>query len=392
MAAKNKISGNDFSDRKILTAIGMMSGTSMDGIDVALMRTDGVGDVDVLFAAEYAYEAAFRAKLDLALAEAKTLASPDERNAFLKAVETEITDRHAAAVKRLLKTCNLPPERIDLIGFHGQTVLHRPDLGFTVQLGDGRRLADATGIAVVADMRSNDMAHGGQGAPLVPAYHQALAGHLTKLPKAMQGLVPVAFVNIGGIANITWIGSDGELIAFDTGPGNALIDQWVQAVGGIPYDQGGMIAAEGGIVQEIVDGYLAESFFEKAAPKSLDRNDFAPLKPGSASLEEGARTLARVSAEAILQACDHLPEPPKLWIVSGGGRKNPAIMGDLKALAAERHSAEVITAEEAGFDGDAMEAEAWAFLAVRSVKNLPLTFPMTTACHLPVSGGKLFLP
>ncbi len=364
----------------------------MDGIDVALLRTDGETLAEVLFSAEYAYEASFRERIEHLLGEAANLKSASERTQALSELEREITRRHSHAIERLLKAQNLSPERIDLIGFHGQTVLHRPDAGFTVQLGDGQMLADLTGIAVVADMRSNDMAHGGQGAPLVPVYHQILASMSSRRPQALQHVSPVAFVNIGGISNITFVGKDGELVAFDTGPGNALIDQWVQAVGGIPFDQNGMIASEGGIVTEIVDEYLAGEFFDQPVPKSLDRSDFAPLKPGCAGLEDGARTLARVSAEAIVKACEHLPLPPRLWIICGGGRKNPSIMADLKALAMERHDGQVITAEEAGFNGDSMEAEAWGYLAARSVRNLPLTFPSTTACHEPVSGGKLFIP
>jgi anhydro-N-acetylmuramic acid kinase len=297
--------------------------------------------------------------------------------------------RHAKAVKQFLVDANLTNLQIDVIGFHGQTVLHRPDQGYTIQLGDGQLLANETGIACVFDMRSNDMVHGGQGAPLVPVFHQALAA---TLPEPHKSKLPVAFVNIGGISNISYIGSNGELIAFDTGPGNALIDQWVQTEGGIPFDQGGAMAAEGGVIISIAEQYLAESFFEQTIPKSLDRNDFKPLASGSAPLEDGARTLAHISAAAIIKACDHLPEAPELWIICGGGRKNPAIMRDLKKLAAKENDAEVVAAEEVGLNGDSMEAEAWAYLAVRSLKNIPLTFPMTTGCNEEVSGGKLVLP
>ena len=369
--------------------MGLMSGTSMDGIDVAILRTDGERIVEALFAAEYAYDAGFKAELEAGLDDAKTLASAKMRTQFLTSLEQEITQRHVFAVRRALQTFNLSAEQVDVIGFHGQTVLHRPKEGFTVQLGLGQVLAEETGISVVYDMRSNDMAHGGQGAPLVPVFHQALAAGLDD---GNGSRLPVAFVNIGGISNITYIGKSGELIAFDTGPGNALIDQWMQLEAGISYDQGGAIASEGGVIIRIAERYLAESFFEQTIPKSLDRNDFRPLQRGEASLEDGARTLAHVSAAAILKACDHLPEPPRLWIICGGGRKNAAIMADLKQLAREKNGAEVILAEEADLDGDSMEAEAWAYLAIRAVKNLPLTFPMTTGCKVPVSGGRLVFP
>jgi anhydro-N-acetylmuramic acid kinase len=227
----------------------------------------------------------------------------------------------------------------------------------------------------------------------VPVYHRALAGNL---PAEYAACTPVAFVNIGGIANITWIGVGGAMIAFDTGPGNALIDQWVEAEAGIPLDQGGRIASEGGVVVAIAQRYLDESFFQKPAPKSLDRNDFPPLPAGAASLEDGARTLAFVTAAAIVRACDHLPYPPKLWVVCGGGRRNDVIMADLRELVATRGNSKppsiAITAEDAGFDGDAMEAEAWAYLAVRAERGLPLTWPATTGVRKPVGGGRFANP
>lgn len=361
----------------------------MDGIDVALLKTDGVGKAELLAEREYPYEAAFRTRLADSLDLAKSVGKDRKLPAALVELETEITLRQAKAVKQFLADAGLSSQEVDVIGFHGQTVLHRPDKGFTVQLGDGQLLADETGIACVFDMRSNDMAHGGQGAPLVPVFHQALAAGLEEPHKSK---LPVAFVNIGGISNISYVGKNGELIAFDTGPGNALIDQWVQTEGGIPFDQGGAIAAEGGVIQQIAEQYLSEPFFEQTIPKSLDRNDFKPLKSGSASLEDGARTLAHISAAAIIKACDQLPEAPKLWIICGGGRKNPAIMSDLKKLVLQMNKGEVVPAEDVGLNGDSMEAEAWAYLAVRSLKKLPLTFPMTTGCKKEVSGGKLTLP
>ena len=279
-----------------------------------------------------------------------------------------------------LQKNNLTIYDIDVIGFHGQTVLHRPDQALTVQLGDGNGLAQASGIDVVYDMRANDMLAGGQGAPLVPAFHQALARNLNRS-------LPVYFVNIGGISNITYINGD-ELIAFDCGPGNALIDQWVQTTGGIPYDQGGSIASEGGINHGIVDRYMKAAFFDKSGPKSLDRNDFSPLEAGLAELSDGARTLAQITALAIVRSIEHLPKnaPPKTWIVCGGGRLNRIIMSDLTNLA-KKHDGSVLSAEDVGLQGDMLEAQAFAYLAVRSQKGLPLTYPTTTGCKEPTSGG-----
>lgn len=367
----------------VMTAIGLMSGTSMDGIDLAILRTDGVNEITLGPSMAVAYDAAYRRRIEASLETAKGIVSREDRPGDLADLEREITQRHTAAVKDFLRSLPAEWQKPDLIGFHGQTVLHRPHLGVTVQLGDGALLARETGMPVVYDMRANDMTHGGQGAPLVPAYHAALA---RSLPEPYAAMKPAVFVNVGGISNITYAPETGDPIAFDTGPGNTLIDQWVSREGGVPYDAGGAIASEGGVVTEVVERYLDNPFFEKSGPKSLDRNDFTLALAEGLELSDGARTLAGVSAEAILKSVEHLPEPPKLWIVCGGGRKNPHIVGDLRT-GAKKAGAQVIVAEDAGLNGDATEAEAWAYLAVRSALGLPLTFPTTTGCREPVTGG-----
>lgn len=365
-------------------AIGLMSGTSMDGIDLAVVTTDGRGDVRRGPAGFVAYEAAFRRRIETALGEAKGICAREERPGDLAALEREITLRHADAVKRFLaEHGDITPQ---LIGFHGQTVLHRPEQALTVQLGNGVLLARETGLPVVHDMRANDMVHGGQGAPLVPAYHAALAA---SLPQDLQRF-PVAFVNIGGISNVTFVPAAGDPVAFDSGPGNALIDQWVSGEGGVPFDADGMIASEGGVIRAVVERYMESPFFERAAPKSLDRNDFTLDLAAGLELADGARTLAAVSAEAILAAAAHMPAHPKLWIICGGGRRNPHIVADLRAGVPS--GVEVLLAEDTCLDGDATEAEAWAYLAVRALNGLPLTFPTTTGCREPVTGGVLSLP
>lgn len=365
---------------EIRTAIGLMSGTSMDGIDVALLRTDGEAVVERGGFLSVTYEPAFRDRLKQALDEAKVVKQRDERPGDLSRTERDLTLRHAEAVNLFLRREGLRPEDIDVIGFHGQTVLHRPDDALTVQLGDGPLLANETGIDVVHDMRANDMVHGGQGAPLVPVYHLALAH---QIPGERW---PVCFVNIGGISNLTFLDRDGTIIGFDSGPGNTLIDQWVEAHAGIPYDDGGRIASEGEVIMPLAQRYLDNSFFTSQTRRSLDRNDFSPPDGHEAELSDGARTLAYVSAAAILKSAGHLPAFPKTFVICGGGRLNRAIMADLTALA-DKRGASVLTAEEAGFDGDAMEAEAWAYLAVRSRSGLPLTYPGTTGVRQPVSGG-----
>ncbi len=362
-------------------AIGLMSGTSMDGIDLAMLRTDGENKVERGPSMFVPYEAGFRRRLEKSLDEARAIIRREDRPGGLVALEKEITLRHADAVNTFVHGAASGWGRPDIIGFHGQTVLHRPQVGVTVQLGDGEMLARKTGLPVVYDMRANDMKLGGQGAPLVPAYHAALA---RTLPAPFSSRSPVVFVNIGGISNVTYVGRHGDPIAFDSGPGNALIDQWVAREGGVPFDADGVIASEGDTVAAVIARYLDNPFFGKSGPKSLDRNDFTLDEAEGLELADGARTLAALSAEAILKSAEHMPEAPELWIVCGGGRKNPHILADLRNKAGD---ADVILAEDAGFNGDSMEAEAWAYLAVRSTRGLPLTFPTTTGCREPAPGG-----
>ena len=368
-------------------AIGLMSGTSMDGIDAALVETDGQERATFGPALMIPYEAAFRRRIEASLTDAKAITQRDQRPGDLEALEREITDRHAAAVATLLGKAGLVPSDVAVIGFHGQTVLHRPQQSLTVQIGDGPRLAEMTGIDVVADMRANDMAHGGQGAPLVPAWHAALARVLCDTGKASW---PVAFVNVGGISNITFVPERGDPVAFDCGPGNALIDQWVQANAGVGYDDGGRIGSEGAIIREVLDAYLAHPFLDLPGPKSLDRNDFTLEAAGTMELADGARTLAAVTAHAIHSSARHLGARPASWILCGGGRRNANIVAELTLLASAEGAC-VIDSDDAGLDGDAMEAQAWAYLAVRSLRGLPLTWPSTTGVDRPLTGGKIFL-
>lgn len=366
---------------KLFRAIGLMSGTSMDGIDVALIDTDGETIVKRGPSLELPYEPAFRKSLARALDDAKAIQNRDERPGILPDIENELTRLHVEAVRQFLGENRIETEDVEVIGFHGQTVLHRPEKMLTVQVGHGQMLADFTGIPVVYDLRANDMVHGGQGAPLVPIYHQALV-------HGLHGTGLTAFVNIGGIANVTFVGN-GDPVAFDTGPGNALIDQWVQANAGVPFDFEGRIASEGAVDEDRVAAFLDHDYFQRPLPKSLDRNDFSPDLVAGLELSDGARTLAAMTARSILASARHAPAPVSRWIICGGGRKNSAILAEMREGAG---NAEVLIAENASLDGGSMEAEAWAYLAVRSMKGLPLTFPQTTGVKLPVTGGVLCRP
>ncbi|HET6927574.1 MAG TPA: anhydro-N-acetylmuramic acid kinase, partial [Hyphomicrobiaceae bacterium] len=342
------------------------------------------------------YAQEFRGALARAAAEAQLLIDRRARTGCLREVERTLTEQHADAVMQFLARQGLSAAEIDVIGFHGQTVLHKTVLhktalhkdtppvspitqthALTVQLGDGPLLARLTGIDVVYDLRAADAAAGGEGAPLAPIYHRALAG---KLPER-----PVAVLNIGGVANVTWIGRCGELIAFDTGPGNALIDDWMLRRQGSPHDEGGALASRGRVHDDRVRQYLRHPYFGAPPPKSLDRNAFALALVDHLAPADGAATLTAFTAASIAAARAHFPKQPQLWVISGGGRRNRTLM----AMIAERVENAVIPAEAAGMDGDAVEAEAWAYLAVRSLKGLPITFPGTTGVAKPLTGGVL---
>lgn len=353
---------------KIYRVIGLMSGTSLDGIDAALIRTDGEGHIEREGFISIPYSDALREKLRACLNK------PYDDNA--RAAEKEMTEAHAEAVAQLLKQKGIEAKDVDLVGFHGQTISHAPDRGHTCQIGDGALLSELTGIPVVNDFRAADVKAGGQGAPLAPVYHQALAATLEK---------PVAFLNIGGVANVTYVGKDGELIAFDTGPGNALVDDWMLKTSGAKYDDGGKTAAKGKVDEGILARLMEHAYFAKLPPKSLDRNDFASGAWESLSPEDGAATLTAFTVRGIAKALDHLPEKPKSWVVAGGGRHNKTLMDAFqKAVGAPVH-----TVDELGIDGDAVEAEAFAYMAVRSLKGLPISFPKTTGVPKPMTGGKL---
>ena len=346
----------------------------MDGIDAAVLRTDGLRTGETLHTLHVPYDDDLRGLLRAALREARALTERAARPGVLKEAEAALTEAHIAAVEKLRADHD---GDIDLIGFHGHTVLHRPEERLTVQIGDARALAAATGIDVMHDLRAHDVAHGGQGAPLTPAWHRLLADRAPARP--------VVFVNIGGVANLTHVGGQGELMAFDTGPGNALIDDFMRARTGEPFDEDGRMALSGTVDEEALRRLQAHPFFHARPPKSLDRNAFDLSAVEHLSTEDGAATLTAFTVCSITHAAEWLPQPPQWWIVTGGGRRNRAIMTWL----AEKVEAPVAPAEALQCDGDMMEAEAWAYLAVRAVKGLLISWPQTTGAPEPLSGGVL---
>jgi anhydro-N-acetylmuramic acid kinase len=368
-------------------AIGLMSGTSLDGIDVALIETDGETISQFGPSATMPYAEADRRLLREALEQARALTDRAARPGILAEAEQRSTTLHAQAVEQFLQANAIERAGIAVVGFHGQTVLHRPERGLTVQIGDGAALAKALDLPVVYDFRAADVAAGGQGAPLVPVYHRALARMLAR-PH------PVAVLNVGGVANVTFIDGVPDPYACDTGPGNALIDDFMRVRTGHAFDPVGVNAAQGQADETAVARVLRHPFFAAPPPKSLDRNDFREWVGGQAdlqgkSVEDGAATLTAVTAAAVAAIVPHLPQPPRSWIVAGGGARNVTL---LRMLAQRLSPATVETANDAGWNADAIEGQAFAYLAVRSLRGLPLTFPTTTGVKAPMRGGVLARP
>ncbi len=355
----------------IYRVIGCMTGTSCDGLDLAYIETNGADTLTLGPSETIPFELDYRKTLRERVSLKAPIHYMDEELAKI------IAAFHAHHIKEFMRQNQLT---VDVIGFHGQSVWHDPTNQLTVQLGDCQHLANLTAIQVVGQLRQNDVKNGGQGAPLVPIYHLALASKLEK---------PTAFLNIGGIANITFIGSDQTLIAGDTGPGNALIDDWAAKHTGIPQDTNGQYAAQGNVNQRLLHKWLQHPFFERPYPKSLDRMEFHQVLDDCASLtlEDGAATLTQFTVETIMKGLSMLPERPNQLIVCGGGCHNPTLMKRL-----QQQFKKLIGAFEIGFDPDAIEAQLMGYLAARFFEGLPSSFSTTTGVKEPTIAGELFAP
>lgn len=358
--------------RPLIKAVGVISGTSMDGIDVSIVDTDGELTVVPGPGLTVPYPTDVRETLQALIADPQRA-----RTELLEELEERVTDAHMGAIRHFLDENGLSNRDVQLIGFHGQTIYHRPDIRFTRQLGLGEQVARTFGIDTVYRFRHADVAAGGEGAPLVPLYHQALARELRQ---------PLMVLNLGGVGNVSYIDSD-TVIAFDTGPANALLDDFMLQRRSLAYDEDGRLAALGQIHQPLVDAFMAHSYFDRRAPKSLDRQDFhrwaeivTPLSDA-----DGAATLAAFTLESILSALRHVPKAPNHWLVTGGGRRNRHLMENLRS----RLGVKVDPVEAVGWNGDFLEAQAFGYLAVRSVQGLPLSLPTTTGVFAPMPGGEL---
>ncbi len=357
---------------RLYNVIGLMSGTSLDGIDVAWIETDGISYVRPLGFLYFPYSETLRNKIRLCFG-AKV------RTQSINETEIDLTMAHADAIQKMMDHYSLTTKDIDMVGFHGQTITHDPDHGFTWQLGHADLLAVHTGLPVVYDFRTEDVSAGGQGAPLIPIYHQARA-------VSSDLSFPVAILNIGGVSNVTWMdGREDGLFAFDCGPGNALIDDYVLKSTGARFDKDGQIAFSGKVHPAILSRWLSHPYFQKPPPKSLDRGAWDVDDLSELSCADAVATLTGFTAAAIADGVRYFPAPVRGCYVTGGGRLNPALMDALS----KRFECPVAPVESLGWNGDALEAEGFAYLAVRSVLGLPLSYPRTTGVPYARTGGKI---
>ncbi|MBA4800359.1 MAG: anhydro-N-acetylmuramic acid kinase [Euryhalocaulis sp.] len=368
---------------KLYRAIGFMTGTSMDGLDGAILETDGESLIRPRACLSLPFDDGVRGHILAAVKAARAWGFEGEEPAEAFALaEDALTELHAEATAQLLEMEGLTEANIDVIGFHGQTVLHRAPsaraTGRTRQLGRGAALARLTGIDVVNDFRAADVAAGGQGAPFAPLYHAALAKR--------DGLErPLGVVNLGGVGNITLIDADGGILAFDTGPANGPIDDWVGGEGDRLFDEGGALAQAGNLDEARLRRLLNHPYFETQPPKSLDRQDFTSAMAEGLSTEDGAALLTEFAAASVVRGLEWAAERPRRLIVTGGGRNNPVLMDALR----RRAGVPVDPVEAVGWRGDVLEAELFAWLAVRSLRGWPLSVPATTGVQEPMTGGVL---
>ncbi len=373
------------SPKNTLRVLGFMTGTSLDAVDMAVIETDGHDILSFGPAGEMKLDGETRAVIEDAIEDAFDWERDEEEPDSFEDARMAVADAHLAAALGFMAVNGVKSGALDLVGVHGQTVLHeaptpeRP--GRTVQLIDAISVAEGLGVPTVFDFRSADVAAGGQGAPLAPVYHAALVRKA-----GMSG--PVAVLNLGGVGNITLIRADGHLEAFDTGPANGMVDLLVQSRMKKRMDEGGRLAAAGTVDQAVLDAYLAHPYFAAIGPKSLDRFDFSLDPVASLSLEDAAATLTAFAAQAVALGVARCSEQPKEIVVCGGGRHNPVLLAAIR----DRVGAPVSTAENKGWRGDSIEAEAFAFLAARCRLGLPISFPGTTGVPAPMTGGRIVEP
>jgi len=366
--------------KKLITAIGLMSGTSSDGIDASIARSDGEEVLDLVGDFFFPYEEKIRTKIRKLKDKVDKVLDLEVYNTEIAVLEKEITLLHVNVVQIIIERLQIKKSEINLIGLHGHTIFHSFQNKKTKQLGDGEALSKLTGLNVIYNFRENDLKNGGQGAPLVPIYHKLLQ-------KKLRLKVPVVFINIGGISNLTYLNKNDEIISFDSGPGNFLIDKLLQLKSNnkIQFDKDGEIASKGSVDKNILDSYLSDPYYDSIPPKSLDVNDFNLSAVRGLSVENSIATLSDLTAQTIVNSLNFFKTKPHKIILCGGGRKNKYISERIKEIS----NITTLSIDKYKIDGDFIESQAFAYLAIRSFLKKPITFPKTTGVTSPTIGGKL---
>ena len=367
---------------KIYTALGLMSGTSADGIDVAILITDGKTKIKLGPSGYYPFSKSFSVKIK-SIFKKKLNIQKSRKQKRIVQIENEFTHLNLIAINKFLKKNKINKKKIDVIGFHGQTISHNPSNGYSWQIGNSQKLANLLNIKVVSNFRENDIQNGGQGAPLTPIFHY----YLTKKIKRK-----ICFINLGGISNVTYFNHQSKtslknMLAFDAGPCCSLIDDWVSRNSNKKFDHFGLLARKGNIKKEIIRNFLKKSYFSKLPPKSLDRSFFSLSLLRKLNIEDGTATLNNLAAESLLKAFDYFPNNPDLCILSGGGRLNKFLV---ELISNKLEKSQVLLTEKYNWNGDSIEAHAFAYLSVRKLLNLPITFPKTTGIKKPLTAGRIF--
>ena len=366
--------------KKLITAIGLMSGTSCDGIDVSIIKSDGEDVLNLIGDFFLPYSEKIRFSIRIVKDKIDKVSDLQTNKNEIDALENEITLLHSKAINLLLKKLKIDRSEIDLIGFHGHTILHSFNHKKTKQLGDGEALSKLMGLNVIYNFRENDLNNGGQGAPLAPIFHKLLK-------KKFQLKGPVVFINIGGISNLTYLDDNNEMISFDSGPGNFLIDKLLQlkSNGKIQFDKKGEIAFRGKVDKNILDAYLCDPYYDSPPPKSLDVNNFNLSSIRGLSVENSITTLSELTALTIVNSFNFFLKKPQKIILCGGGRKNEYINDRIKKIS----NISTLNIDNYKINGDFIESQAFAYLAIRSFFQKPISFPKTTGALKPITGGEL---
>ena len=359
---------------KNLYSIGLMSGTSMDGVDASIIKSDGEQSIEIIDDLYLKYDDVFTQKLQKCINQCQTKKNIKDLSKNIKILEKEITIYHAKAYNLLTKKNK--KIRIDLIGLHGQTILHNPKKGYSIQIGDPILLSKLTKKDVISNFRMKDILNGGQGAPLAPLYHKLILSNINKK-------YPLAIINIGGISNITYIEDKEKIISFDTGPGNCLIDKWVRSKSNMKFDKMGNLAKKGKLNIKFLNKFLKDPYYSKKFPKSLDIKYFKLNNIKKLNFLDGCTTLSMLTVDSICLALNSLNKTPNLILISGGGRKNKFIIRNIK----KKIKKSIKLIDDFNFNGDFIESQAFAYLAIRSFLKKHLTLPSTTGVKKPSSGG-----